>query len=193
MDTEPIPQPLNPDRWVEDHGDYLFGLARFRVRNESAAEDLVQETLLSAYRARERFEGRSGERTWLTAILKNKIRDYFRKKGREVPVSELMPDDPSPADLFDRVNHVNAEHAPEDWGTDPVRSADRSDLRKTLQKCLNGLPDRSAEVFLASEVEGESTDEIANRFGITRNHLWVLMHRTRLMLRQCLERNWFAA
>ena len=59
MDTEPIPQPLNPDRWVEDHGDYLFGLARFRVRNESAAEDLVQETLLSAYRARERFEGRS--------------------------------------------------------------------------------------------------------------------------------------
>jgi len=46
------------------------------------AEDLVQETLLAAVRSREKFGGRSSERSWLVGILKNKIVDYYRKLDR---------------------------------------------------------------------------------------------------------------
>src|SRR5260370_41763819 len=73
----------NPDRWVDEHGDCLFRYALVRVRRREVAEDLVQETLLSAIRSRERFAGQSSERSWLTGILKHKISDHFRKLGRE--------------------------------------------------------------------------------------------------------------
>jgi RNA polymerase sigma-70 factor, ECF subfamily len=79
----------NPDRWVDEHGDCLFRYALVRVRHREVAEDLVQETLLSAMRSRERFAGKSSERSWLTGILKHKISDHFRKLGRETSFTEL--------------------------------------------------------------------------------------------------------
>ena len=71
----------NPERWVDEHGD-LYRYALVRVRRTEVAEDLVQETLLAAVRSREKFGGRSSERSWLVGILKNKIVDYYRKLGR---------------------------------------------------------------------------------------------------------------
>ncbi len=191
MSATSEPGKLDPSGWVEKHGDYLYGLAQFRVRDSGLAEDLVQETLIAAFKGHERYEGRSNERTWLTAILKNKIRDYFRKKRRDIPLSELMPDDPDPEGLFDSIGHINVDFAPKDWGSDPIRALDRSEFRTALQKCLGGLPDRTAEVFMACEVQGESTEDIAARYNLTRNNTWVLLHRARQMLRQCLEKNWY--
>ena len=75
---------VNPERWVEDHGDYLFRYALWRVRRPEVAEDLVQETLCAAVRIHRTFLGKSSERGWLYGILRNKICDYFRKRGREV-------------------------------------------------------------------------------------------------------------
>lgn len=75
----------NPEVWVDAHGDALFRYALVRVRQREVVEDLVQETLLSAMRSREKFAGQSSERSWLFGILKRKISDYFRKLGpREV-------------------------------------------------------------------------------------------------------------
>ena len=71
----------NPERWVDEHGD-LYRYALVRVRRTEVAEDLVQETLLAAVRSREKFGGRSSERSWLVGILKNKIVDYYRKLDR---------------------------------------------------------------------------------------------------------------
>ena len=72
----------DPTAWVEQHGDYLFRYALIRLRNESVAEDLVQDALLAAFQGKERFTGSSTERSWLTGILKHKIMDHFRRLAR---------------------------------------------------------------------------------------------------------------
>ncbi|MHC4684776.1 MAG: sigma factor, partial [Planctomycetota bacterium] len=82
-------QTHNPERWLEDHGDYLFRYALVRLQDREIAEDMVQETLLAALRAREKFQARSSVRTWLVGILKHKVLDHFRKSYREPPISDL--------------------------------------------------------------------------------------------------------
>src|SRR6266481_9632075 len=71
--------------WLSAHGDYLFNLAVGQVRDPLVAEDLVQETFLAAIRARDRFSGRSSDRTWLVGILRHKIYDHLRRVCRERP------------------------------------------------------------------------------------------------------------
>src|ERR687896_2486187 len=78
----------DPGIWVDQHGDYLFKYASFRLRDSAAAEDVVQETFLAALKAYEKFEGRGSERTWLVGILKHKITDHFRRLAREAPIGE---------------------------------------------------------------------------------------------------------
>src|SRR4029450_3432766 len=78
---------IDPRSWVDEHGDCLYRYALVRVRVPEVAEDLVQETLLAAVRSREKFGGRSSERSWLVGILKNKTVDYYRKLGRVVDAS----------------------------------------------------------------------------------------------------------
>src|SRR5262249_46583786 len=74
---------LEPESWVDRHGDSLFRFAVLRVRDPEVASDLVQETFLGALRARDSFSGRSSVRTWLVAILRHKIADRLRALGRE--------------------------------------------------------------------------------------------------------------
>src|SRR5215468_2819217 len=71
--------------WLATHGDYLFNLAIGQVRDPLVAEDLVQETFLAAIKARDRFSGRSSDRTWLVGILRHKIYDHLRRVCRERP------------------------------------------------------------------------------------------------------------
>ena len=94
---------LNPELWVDAHGDYLYRYALSRVRDTQIAEDCVQETLLSALKSRENFFGQSSERTWLTGILKHKIIDHFRKSSRESPVSNMESEENFTEDFFDKV------------------------------------------------------------------------------------------
>src|ERR1700753_2857497 len=72
---------LNPHQWVANYADYLYSYALARINDEEQARDLVQETFLAALQRVHAFEGRSSERTWLTAILKNKIIDVYRKRS----------------------------------------------------------------------------------------------------------------
>ena len=76
---------VNPERWVQEYGDMLFGFAALRVRDRVIAQDLVQETF-AAIKARDSFGGRSTERAWLFGILRNKLTDYYRLQGRELPL-----------------------------------------------------------------------------------------------------------
>ncbi len=71
--TTPQPEVVNQDAacWVDAYGDYLFRYAMARVRNETLAEELVQDTFVAAFKARESFRGGSSLRTWLTSILKH--------------------------------------------------------------------------------------------------------------------------
>lgn len=184
----------DPAVWVDKYGDYLFRYAMMRLRDRAASEDVVQETLLSALKARGSFEGRSTERTWLTSILKYKIIDLLRRQGREA----LPADDPEDIERFFERNdhwngHWNEKHAPNPWNADPAELLESSEFRTVVAECVMKLPDRAAATFTLSQLDGLSCEEIGGLLGITTNNCWVMIHRARLRLRRCLEMNWFIA
>ena len=185
----------DPGIWVDQHGDYLFKYASFRLRDSAAAEDVVQETFLAALKAYEKFEGRGSERTWLVGILKHKITDHFRRATREAPIGEGQDDGPEHAEFFTRTdgwdNHWNNKFAPTDWRASPVELVEQGEFFKVFNNCLSPLPERTASAFTLREVDGLSSEEICEMLGITVNNLWVMLHRARLHLRNCLEKNWF--
>jgi len=182
--------------WLDQHGDYLFKYAVFRLRDTSAAEDVVQETLLAALKAYEVFEGRGSERTWLVGILKHKITDHFRRQNREAPMGQEQDDGPEHAEFFTRTdgwdNHWNDRYAPTDWHATPSQLIERKEFWQVLGDCLTPLPQRTANAFTLREVDGLASQEICELLSISVSNLWVMLHRARLHLRNCLERNWFS-
>jgi RNA polymerase sigma-70 factor (TIGR02943 family) len=180
----------DPDRWVDDHGDCLYRYALARVRTPEVAQDLVQEVFLAALRSSEKFEGRSSERSWLCGILKNKIIDYYRKLGRETSFTDMesLSDD---SDKFVPEGWWIHANGPKDWKPAPDVVAHRSEFWATMRRCLGKLPDRIANVFMLREMEELSTKEICETLTISESNLGVMLHRSRLALRECLEMNWF--
>lgn len=186
---------LDPERWVDEHGDALFHYALSRLRDSVLAEDFVQDTLLAALKSHHRFEGRSSERSWLTGILKNKILDHYRKIGRETVFTDLefYGDEETRAfDNPDFPDHWNAAAAPTEW-SGAGAALDQEEFWKVFHRCSGKLPDRVARVFLLREVDDVPSDEICASLNITPNNLWVMLHRARMALRRCLEVNWFGA
>jgi RNA polymerase sigma-70 factor (TIGR02943 family) len=181
---------LNPERWVDDHGDFLFRYAMVRVRNTALAKDLVQDTLLAALRGREKFAGRSSERGWLSGILKHKIMDHYRKLGRETSFTDLefLADEFSEKFIQGWWIHRDG---PTNWKPDAEVVAHREEFWTVMRDCLGRLPNRIANVFMLREMEGISTKEICKSLAITESNLWVMLHRGRMALRECLEINWF--
>ena len=179
----------DPSEWVDRYGDYLFRYAMLRLRDRSAAEDLVQETFLAALTARGSFSGNSSESTWLVGILKHKIADHFRRQAREAPPGGGDLREPSDSLLFDGSGHWAS--GPTDWGGNP---ADLYRERKFLEKfteCLSGLSPNHANAFTLREIEGADTGEICKVLNVTETNLWVILHRARMQLRRCLETRWF--
>ena len=183
---------VDPKRWLELYGDYLFRYALIRVRNATLAEDLLQETLLAAFRAKDRFAGESTERSWLIGILKHKILDHFRQLKREqtAPVTDVLP--PELDDRFDEfgVWKHNPALGPQDWGEDASVLVQRKEFMTVLKQCLGKLPSRSAQAFVLREMEGTDSAQIQETLGVSPSNFWVLLHRARMQLRLCLEQNW---
>jgi len=95
-------QTLDPETWVDQHGDSLYRHALFRVREVQVAEDLVQETFLAALGAKDNFAGRFATRTWLFGILKHKTINHIRKISRERPQEDTESAMNLSADVFDQ-------------------------------------------------------------------------------------------
>jgi RNA polymerase sigma-70 factor (ECF subfamily) len=190
---QPSGLPLSdPKTWVEAHGNYLFRYALIRVRNETVAEDLVQETLLAAFQGRDRFSGQSAERSWLTGILKHKVLDHFRRQARE---RTDHPDDTMPEELEGRFDDLGLwKHEPEtgptDWGADAAGQMQRKEFMAALKQCISKLPTRYADAFVLREMEEAESDQVQKTLGVSPANFWVLLHRARMQLRLCLENNW---
>ena len=182
---------LDPSEWVDRYGDYLFRYAMLRLRDRSAAEDLVQETFLAALKGRETFSGGSSEATWLVGILKHKIADHFRRQAHEVPLEEGdLREQPDPS-VFDGSGHWTS--GPIDWGGDPADLYREKKFLDQFAKCLAGLPPNHANAFTLREIEGVDAGEICKILSVSETNLWVILHRARMQLRRCLEIRWFAA
>jgi RNA polymerase sigma-70 factor (TIGR02943 family) len=189
-DTTALKQePLSdPKTWVDRHGDYLFRYAVMRLKNEESAEEALQETFVAALKGRDRFKGKSSERTWLVGILKNKIMDHFRKASRERPVSTLE-DGESLDKFFDSKGRW--KKMPASWNMDPSAHMEKGEFWKVFSACLMGLPDRLSKVFTVLELDELNSEKACNLLNLSMTNLRVMLHRARLQLRACLESNWF--
>jgi RNA polymerase sigma-70 factor (ECF subfamily) len=186
-----MPASADPDRWVEEHGDCLYRYALVRVRRTEVAEDLVQETLLAAIRTQESFAGRASERSWLVGILKNKVCDHFRKLGRETTFTDLEFFQEEHGDKFDQDDFWIHENGPVEWPR-AGEALERSEFWAALQSCVGKLPTRVAAVFTMREMDDVPSREICEQLKVSDANLWVMLHRARMALRQCLEMNYFA-
>jgi len=183
------PQPSDPATWVDRYGDYLFAFALSRVRDPATAEEMVQEALLAALGARKNFKRQSSEKTWLTGILKHKIIDYFRKHARERGDVHIDASE-APIESFFTKNGQWRDK-PALWAADPHELYKQKEFLAILYYCLSVLPARQSEVFTLREMDGLSTDEICKFFDISATNCWVILHRARMLLRNCVEKNWF--
>ena len=182
---------LDPRRWVDDHGDALFRFAMLRLRDATAAEEVVQETFLAALQSVDRFAGNSSERTWLLGILKHKVIDHFRRLARDRVTGETSND--ADLQLFDENRYWIHEDGPRDWGPDPATEYERARFAEILQGCLSGLPPRMAAAFTMREIDDLDSIEVCKVLEVTSTNLWVILHRARAQLRLCLESNWLKA
>jgi RNA polymerase sigma-70 factor (ECF subfamily) len=166
----------------------LLRFARSQLRNEAWAEDAVSETLLAALEKPQAFAGLSQLQTWLTGILKHKLVDQLRRQSREATI--LSRDDGEDIDeaLFDGNGHWR--EAPCDWG-DPEFSLGQRQFFEVLEACVDQLPATQGRVFMMREWLELETDEICKELTISPTNLWVLLHRARLRLRECLQLRWF--
>ncbi len=167
----------------------MLRFARLQLRSTAAAEDAVQEALLSAMEGAAGFAGTAALKTWVFSILRNKIVDDIRRRAREPELALAQADDGRDIDdLFQQDGHW-ADMSPT-WA-DPEASLQQQQFWLIFEACLDGVPARPGRVFMMREFLGLSTAEICKELTISTSNCWVLLHRARLGLRECLALRWF--
>jgi RNA polymerase sigma-70 factor, ECF subfamily len=179
----------DPAQWVDRYGDALLQYAVTRVGDRETAEDLVQETFLAAFKARRDFDHRAAFSTWLIAILRRKIIDHYRKDARTLATTDAEIDEIAP--MFDRSGHWTVP--PANWRSTPASQAENSEFWQVVRRCLADLPRHLAQAFELRELGLATVQEASEIAGVTPRNLSVRLHRSRLLLRSCLEQKWFAA
>ena len=180
---------INPENWVNEHGDYLYNYAMGRLYSKDLAEDILQETFLYAYRNRELYSGNSSERTWLTAILKRKIVDHYRRKSSKKERSVKF-DSPFIEESFMH-GHWDDRRVPQKWNADEEELSKDPAFMNVLNKCISFLPEKWRAVFTLKHVDEASNNEISETLQVSDSNIWTILHRSRLKLRECIERLWF--
>ncbi len=174
---------LNPDLWIDNYADYLFNYTVTRVSDRNIAQDLVQETFFAGLKSAKNFKGEAAERTWLVSILKRKIIDHYRKinsiKGKaEVRIN--YKDDESEGDWLE-------ERVADPFDKTAEGKIENEELGLAIHNCLEKLPAKQAEIFKLKTIENFDTEAICNEYDITSSNLWVIIHRARTTLADCLN------
>lgn len=180
---------LNPNSWVDKYSDKLYRFALMRVSDKEVAQDLVQDAFLSALKNAPNFRGEISELNWLYTILKSKIIDHYKKASTRL--SENIGD--TPLDFyFVKGGHWDKKNAPADWGVSyDSDKVEKSDFYRVLENCKQKLNEIQNAVFTLKYLDDENSDDICKELGISSSNYWVLLHRAKLQLRECIERNWF--
>lgn len=178
---------IDPNKWIDLYSDYLFNYTISRISDREVAQDLVQETFLAGLKSMKNFKGEASERTWLISILKRKIIDHYRKINSNKGKAEV------------RINYNDAE-SEGDWLEERVAdpfdktaedTLQNNELGDAIHNCLEKLPQKQADVFKMKTILNHETEAICNELNITASNLWVIIHRARTAMADCLKENWF--
>ncbi|TAL18215.1 sigma-70 family RNA polymerase sigma factor [bacterium] len=147
------------------------------TQNSSDAEELLQETYLSAFKNLNSFKGNSSFYTWVYRIATNHAFMHFRKHRPETSIEEL----PLPSHEELKKRHIR------DWDMDPADAAQKEEVRAIMEKAIAKLPEGYREVVLMRDMEGLSTAETAEIMGINEGAVKTRLHRARIFLREILS------
>ncbi len=162
---------------IKQYAPRVYAIAIRMVNDRDEAEEVLQETFISACKNIQKFEGRSALGTWLHRIATNAALMHLRKrKNREVSLDEPI-ETMGGDDVYREV---------QDWAFSPDDHAMNSETRAVLEQAISELPETLRTVFILREIEGYSTEETANILGISVSAAKVRLHRARLRLRALL-------
>lgn len=160
----------------EVYADPIYRLAVQLLGDPSAAEDVVQETFVSALTHRESFEGRSKISSWLYRIAYNAALGRLRARHEE-PLPEDKPDDEAPTPL---------PRSLVEWNMTPEQMLADGEAADQMEKAIQALPLKYRLVFFLRDMEGQSTEQTAEVLGLTETTVKVRLHRARMALRETL-------
>jgi len=162
---------------LDAQGGRLLALARRLMRNEEDARDCLQDALLSAFRAMDRFEGRAKLGTWLHRIVTNACLMRLRSRRRR-PDEVVDPQLPELDAYGFRIGPVQLTPLSAD------ELLERSEVREQVRLAIDSLPETHRTALILRDIEELDGAEAAERLGITRGALKVRLHRARLALRE---------
>ena len=168
----------------------LLRHARFAVHDDSLAEDLVQDTLIAVMEQHSRRRGESSLVTWSVAILKNKVADWYRSPVRRRMV-QFKSDDDSIGEAIDALYDADGAYAdPVPAWQQPDNRTEQRQMMTVLERCVSCLPRQTGRVFMMREWLGFETAEICGRLGVSAENCRTILHRARMALRACMQRDW---
>jgi len=157
--------------WADliEHRDYLVRFAKRKLQDASQAEDVVHDVFEAVVTGRASFSGRSALRSWLTAVLKNKIVDVIRHSVRFDSTDALANDDEETPQI--------ACHLPR-----PDELAEQRQRLYQTMKNIGTLPTGLRDVMEFRVLQDESSEEVCQRLNISEASLFVRLHRARKQL-----------
>lgn len=186
---------LKDDDFLQDLRRQMLRFATVQLSDSHLADDVVQEALMGALKGTQSFRGQAAIKTWVFAILKNKIADALRQKNRNTEARALLQEDEESEDYLDafRPNgHWQPASRPAAW-SHPQEALDQTQFWLVFELCLEHLPDKQGRAFMMREFVELSTEEICQEMNVSLSNLNVLLHRARMRLRECLNIKWFQA
>jgi len=177
--------------WVFAYGDYLYSWAYHKTGNRETAEDLVQEVFLAAVKNFHGFQEKSSPKTWLVKILNNKIIDHYRKSAKKT----LHLDEQAfqfTESLFNLNGNWKANGLEEAWSHE-TQLLDDPAFNDVMNICMDDLPPKWRLAVISKYIFDKETLEICQELEISKTNYWQVLHRAKLLLKKCLEMNWFGA
>lgn len=178
--------------WYNRYADELYNWAYFKTSSKETAEDLVQETFLSAAKAHKQFKNNSSAKTWLYTILNNKIVDHYRATAKRRARDQGMYEQ----GLSERVDAFFTSDG--QWAVKPGGSSwenepdllGNPEFKRTMDSCMAELPESWRMAVSLKYLDNRKGREICQELGITQSNYWQIIHRAKLFLRDCLNNLW---
>lgn len=180
---------LNAKEWIQRYSDDLYAYAFSKTGNAALAEDLVQDTFLGAFKSQDGFRGEGSESTWLFGILKNRIASHYKKASTRFEKNSVNAEEVL-GDFFDADGRWKKTTVPVKLRVKQSDSIENKELAKIIQLCFGKLNYNLKQVLTLKLIEEQETEIICKELGITDTNYWVMVHRAKLLVRNCLEKNW---
>ncbi len=166
---------------IKQHNQRLYRIARSIVRNDSDAEDVLQEAYVRAFTSLSQFRGEARLSTWLARIVINEALGLIRRRRPAIDIALVSTNPALDAEI---IRFPGANRVP-----DPEMTMAQTEIRMLLERAIDKLPPTFREVLIARLVEGMSVAETAELFGIPSQTVKTRLFRARSLMRTEMERH----